>query len=621
MRLHRLTVQNFRCFREPTVIDFSDITAIIGKNDAGKSSILDALAIFFEEAKIESDDGCMQGERSNVRVKCEFDDLPADLIVDRDFPTNLQDEYLLNEEGRLEIVKVYDCSLQTPKMTGTYAHALHPQADRRGDLLSLKITDLKERAEDLHVDLTAEDKRKCATIRRAIWRSAADLQIGPAEIPLTDEQGKSIWEQIRKEMPVFALFKSDRKSTDQDDEAQDPLKAAVDEALKEKESALKEISDFVETQVREIADRTVAKIREMDPKLASQLNPQFASPNWKSIFKISLTGDEQIPINKRGSGVRRMILLNFFRAKAEQKATQAGGAGIVYGIEELETSQHPNNQRLLLDAFSDLSALPNCQVILTTHTPVLARLLPVDSLRYLDIMEDGNRAIYSGMDTVERVSKSLGVLAEHDVKIFIGIEGKHDENFLRVISRILHDAGEDVPDLNSMTQSGEIIFFPLCGSNLALWSSGRLAPLKRPEFHLFDRDEGEKTRQHQEEADKVNQRRGCKAMLTGKREMENYLHTEAIREAMPEVNIRFGDDDDVAALAAKAIHEAASGTDPWDSLPDKKKKDKESAAKGWLNNAAVGKMTAARLTESDSQGDVRGWLREIQSMIRQQDTS
>ncbi|MHB8392242.1 MAG: AAA family ATPase [Acidobacteriaceae bacterium] len=33
---------------------------------------------------------------------------------------------------------------------------------------------------------------------------------------------------------------------------------------------------------------------------------------------MTLTGDDQIPINKRGSGVRRLVLLSFFRAEAER---------------------------------------------------------------------------------------------------------------------------------------------------------------------------------------------------------------------------------------------------------------------------------------------------------------
>ncbi|GBD95464.1 hypothetical protein BMS3Abin06_00336 [bacterium BMS3Abin06] len=100
----------------------------------------------------------------------------------------------------------------------------------------------------------------------------------------------------------------------------------------------------------------------MDASLASQLNPQFTAPKWESLFKASITGDDDIPINKRGSGVKRLILLNFFRAKAEQVAREKVRHDIIYAIEEPETSQHPNNQRMLLRALSDLSIERRCQL-------------------------------------------------------------------------------------------------------------------------------------------------------------------------------------------------------------------------------------------------------------------
>tara|TARA_B100000809_G_scaffold178239_1_gene175824 strand:- start:8152 stop:8319 length:168 start_codon:yes stop_codon:yes gene_type:complete len=55
----------------------------------------------------------------------------------------------------------------------------------------------------------------------------------------------------------------------------------------------------------------------MNPEIANSLTPIIPSPEslkWIDFFKsVSITGDEDIPINKRGSGVKRLILLNFFR--------------------------------------------------------------------------------------------------------------------------------------------------------------------------------------------------------------------------------------------------------------------------------------------------------------------
>ncbi len=100
------------------------------------------------------------------------------------------------------------------------------------------------------------------------------------------------------------------------------------------------------------------------------------------VFK-EISGDEDIPINKRGSGVKRLILLNFFRAEAERMAEEGDKAGIIYAIEEPETSQHFNNQRVLIKALKELAQTPNTQVLLTTHSPVIVKELDFSNLRLI----------------------------------------------------------------------------------------------------------------------------------------------------------------------------------------------------------------------------------------------
>jgi hypothetical protein len=86
----------------------------------------------------------------------------------------------------------------------------------------------------------------------------------------------------------------------------------------------------------------LGKLSELDSSLASTLQPNFkAEPKWDSLFKLSLTGDNEIPINKRGSGVRRLILLSFFQAELERRRAVEKIDSVIYAIEEPETSQHP----------------------------------------------------------------------------------------------------------------------------------------------------------------------------------------------------------------------------------------------------------------------------------------
>jgi len=619
MKLRKLRIRNFRCYRDEISIDFENITSLIGKNDCGKSTMMDALDVFLNDKNPDKDDACKYGDPKDLTIICEFEEIPSEVIIDDTNPTSLNEEFLLNQEGRLEIHKTFSGHTQNPKCINISAYALHPVNEGLKDLLQLKNVDLKKRAKELDVDLQNVNTKINAPIRSAIRSNFSDIKLQPILVPLNEDNAKNVWDGLKNSMPAFALFKSDRASTDQDPEAQDPLNAAIREAIKAKEEDLRRITTYVEEEVKKIAKATVDKIREMDPNLASELKPEFKPQKWESLFKASITGDEGIPINKRGSGVKRLILLNFFRAKADQELKTSGKNTIIYGIEEPETSQHPNNQRMLIAAFNELSI--SSQVVLSTHTPMLARSLPDKSLRYIQINDDKSREIFIGGDETNKLfSKALGILPDNSVKIFIGIEGPNDIAFLKNISKVLIRDGESIPDLEKMELNGELIFFPLGGSTLALWTS-RLENLNRPEFHLYDRDTTPPAQpKYQAQIDKINQRENCIALFTGKREIENYIHKDAIVQAYNRNGLQiaiahnFNDFDDVPLEVAKIVHTATS-PNAWDELKDDKKEEKEQNAKRTVSNWATQFMSKALLNEIDPNNDVIGWLNQIKSLI------
>lgn len=620
MKLKELTLTHFRCYKNPTTITFDDLTVFIGKNDAGKSSVLDALKLFFADDSPDGDDICVQNDDGQVRIACVFTDFPSSLVIDAAHPTTLAAEHMLNGNGDLEITKVYDCTLGSKKgkLRAVTAKAVHPTAASYNDLLTLTNTKLKARATTLGVDLANVNQTINTELRQAIWAHADDLGAKEVDIELKSEAAKEIWDQLKKALPVFALFKSDRPSTDQDAEAQDPMKMAIKEAIAAQQVALDRVAQMVEKQVQEIANRTVEKIKELDPELASQLNPRIVTKNWDSLFNVSLTGDDAIPINKRGSGTRRLILLSFFRAQAERDAL-ANGTGIIYAVEEPETSQHPNNQKLLVAAFDELSQKPDCQVILTTHTPVLARRFSKSALRFVG-KQNGHPLVCSGANeaNLEQMVRSIGVLPDHSVKCFLGVEGRNDINFLTTISRILSGAGEDVPDLAKAEAEGKLVFVPLGGSSLDLWVS-RLQNLGRPEFYLMDRDTIPPLAPHyQKEANQFQAQVNTTAWTTQKLELENYIHHSLLTADYPNYAGGGNHYEDVPNLFAQAVHETDPNAQPWANVlkDDRLLKSKESNAKRRLNTSYVGKMTPDLLTACDPANEVRGWLHSINAVLQ-----
>lgn len=389
MKIKTIKIKNFRSYKDEVEIEFGELTAFVGKNDIGKSTVLEALDIFFNNSKgvikLDKDDvnkkALADGDTETVISVC-FEDLPTSIVIDSTNQTTLPDEYLLNSNNQLEIIKKYSNGANEK----VFVKSNHPTNANCKNLLQNKNNELQKIVKENNV--TCSNQTINAVMRTAIWQHfSSNLQLQEIEIDVTKGDTKSIWDKLQTYLPLYTLFQSDRKNSDGDDEVQDPLKKAVEQILNDATLKAKfdEIATEVKAKLQDVASRTLSKIQEMNPEIANSLNPVIPATDslkWKDVFKnVSIAGDENIPINKRGSGVKRLILLNFFRAEAERRKLAENIPSIIYAIEEPETSQHTEHQKKLIKAFLDLSNTQNTQVIITTHSAALVKELEFQHLR------------------------------------------------------------------------------------------------------------------------------------------------------------------------------------------------------------------------------------------------
>lgn len=395
MRLKSVRIKNFRCYEDSGEISIDALTAFVGKNDVGKSTVLEALDIFFHNGKgvvsIDKDDVDKNVEVKEFSVICSFDELPDSLVLDSSYETTLAAEYLTNSHGCLEVEKVFGAS----KLLKTFIIANHPTHPKCCDLLSLRNKDLKKILSDCHI--TCENQSINAVIRKAIRDNFAvelDCQMQSIDVSKGDDV-KTIWGNLEDSLPIYSLFRSDRENSDSDDEVQNPLKACAKEILADPSmrAKLAGIAGEVLTALSEVATHTYEKLAEMAPAVAAGLVPKVPAAEdlkWADVFKgVTISGVDDIPINKRGSGVKRLVLLNFFRAEAER--LHAPNRGIIYAIEEPETSQHSEHQALLVDALKRLSGREGVQVLITTHSSIIVKGLGYDSLRLVKKTDTGRQ--------------------------------------------------------------------------------------------------------------------------------------------------------------------------------------------------------------------------------------
>jgi len=602
MTLKEIIIQNFRGYKNQHRIPAGQLTTFIGKNDVGKSTIFDALALFFDHplGKIDASDFCVHAETSDKEliIGCAFSDYPDSLTLDSTSVTTLSGEYLLNNNNDLEIHKVFefeDGKLGKPKV---FAIANHPTANGIDALLSKKNADLKKLAVSNKVDHNV-DNRSNVALRKVIWQHSENLQLQQTRIQLDKEDAKTVWEQLSKHLPEYALFRADRPSNDEDAEVQDPLKVAIRQAIEDVHSELDAIMGKVRDRTLNVAQRTIAKLADFDSTLSSCLTPTFKSdPKWDSLFKLSLTGDDAIPINKRGSGVRRLILFSFFRAEAERLREEHGKGNVIYAVEEPETAQHPDSQKKVVNALQALAHSEGCQVLLTTHVPALASLLPIDSIRYIRPHAVNKREVCNWSDDIiKQVAKDLGILPDKRVQVLVCVEGPHDIQFLKHMNILL--CTENIEFIDIFTDP-RIAFVVLGGSTLQEWvNKNYLQNLALPEIHIYDSD----VEKYQSACNAVNARNnGSKAFRTQKREMENYLHLDAINETLRSVcgiNFSFALEDQTDV--ENEIKNACTG----------QYKFQRRSIKHWLNENAASKMTIERLKQRLGYDEIKGWFHEI----------
>lgn len=603
MRLKSVTIKNFRCYKNETTIEFDDLTALIGRNDIGKSTILEALEIFFNNdiVKIDQTDPSVGSESMVVTLSCDFTNLPQKLVLDSGEETDLQSEYLTVDEDTLRVKKVFDCSKKNPSVE-IFIVANHPTAAGYENLLSIKERDLQKIISEKKIDSKLKGNPQ---MRKAIWGSCDDLALAERDISVTKakEDSKSIWDKLDSYLPAFALFQCDRSSKDSDDEVQDPMKAAIIEAIKETQEEIDQIQEKIKQKAMDIAKATHAALDKIDSHLATHLSPRFSTPTmskWTGLFNIAMDTDNGIALNKRGSGVRRLVLVSFFMAEADRRSKTSNKRDIIYAIEEPETAQHPKNQKILIDSFIELSHSDNTQILLTTHSPNLAKELPVNSLRFVT-KENDSPVVKRGTDDVfQEIVNDMGIFAtpSKDVRVVLCVEGPTDVIAMKVFSRCLREKHPIVVDLET---DPRISIIPLGGSILKYWvERNYLKKLGVKEIHIYDRD----VKKYQESIDSVNARGdGSWGTLTKKYEIENYLHPDAIKEV-------YGVEIDTSRQGVPKIFGVAySEKNHLDAAM------KDNRAKQYLSKAFAEGMTYERLVAVDTDGEVKGWFDKISEAI------
>lgn len=605
MILKSLNLHNFRGYKDIEIEFDENFSVLIGKNDVGKSTIFEALEIFFnsEQIKLDSDDLFSEHEENDyeIRISCRFFVEDDEIIIDKQVKTNLADEYLYNQDGLLEIMLVSD----NGKKGKYYIKAYYPE-EFIIPLIQMKISDLKKELDKRKEQIPkyeAINKTISSEIRKAIYGSLIKpIKLVEREIDLTKEDAKNIYQSIQRELPIFFLFKADRENKDGDAEVQNPLKAATRNVLKGIENELENVKRKIEEEVLQIGAETIEKMKELDPDIAQGLKTSVNTKSWDSIFSFQLIDDYGIPLNKRGSGVRRLLLMSYLRAEAERRAKANANTNIIYAIEEPETAQHPDYQRTLMESLLDLSDNPLHQIMITTHTPEIAKMASIDQIIFIKKIDRKPVVILEKEDKFLDIKKTLGVHADLDSKVVVCVEGENDVHFLNNILKI--------PEFNNIIDFSKenVSIIPMHGGTLKSWiQRDYLKDSNVKEIHLYDSDVKEYTELVKKMNAENNDRR--QGFITEHFEMENYIPRELVENQfnidLSEYAEKWGDSLDIPKLLTGKVGKQYGRDDA----------EREKRVKMILNGSVMKKCTYEMIESMGNVDEISKWLNAIKQAV------
>jgi AAA ATPase domain len=543
MRVAKLAVQGFRAFRQLNEINCGPFTTIVGRNDTGKSSILHALEVFFDGPPEERDFNRDLGLNAPIVIQVSLTGLPDSVEFEEGVETQLGAERLLDSSGHLTIRKTYErTNPKKPKATLWVNDYVDPQFQ---NLCSLKERDLNERGKALGLDFRKSgagitNKSKRGAIRQLAAQHGikeADIEIEPSEAA----------QRALDYLPEFSLFRANESLSEEETAFQREFKAIVETAVG-KIGGKAEIERGVEAELDTEMQKIHAFLLSHTDEVASiKVRPSF---KWKDLISFYLeckdNQGQEIAFSKRGSGLRRLLMVAYFQYLAQRNGGAGSSKGRVYAIEEPETYLHPGAQRDLLESFREITATD--QVLVTSHSPVFAGSTGTGSL-VLVTRQDGMANAIQGDDLdLATVAFELGVEPADQIygyRAVAFVEGFEDYDFFSTVAETLHSDGR----LPSTFRESRIGVVPCGGDNLKLWITRQaMRTLNRRFAVILDSDK--KSSQDPVPARKAQLKTGVEqdggvCFILRKREIENYLHPAVIEQhtgkTLPAANLDFLD--------------------------------------------------------------------------------
>ena len=421
MIIKSVEVKNFRSIRE-TCLDCDNLTAIIGRNGAGKSSFLDAIDTFYDiSAPITEEDFFNRDIGSTIEIRVTYSNLRDD--EKEEFQPYIKDDRLIvtkrisSENDRI-MQRYYAAALQIPRFAEIRAKpGKRERVSAWNEMVdSDELPNLggKVRSADEVERLMSEYEANHPEFMEAIERE--EQFFGPRNI------GGGKLDKFTK----YVLVPAVRKASDEVSGKKGAIYQILDMIVLRKINAREDIqkfkSEFEERVIKLYSSENLTELPELGNSISQTLE-KFAPGSqlklgWDEVkppeiplppARATLVEDSfEGEITRKGHGLQRALIVTLLQHLAmrvpieptvedlDEEETDISkpkgleisqGPDLILAIEEPELYLHPSRCRYLHNLLLQLSEKPGIglgasnQIIYTSHSPYFIDLHHFDQIR------------------------------------------------------------------------------------------------------------------------------------------------------------------------------------------------------------------------------------------------
>lgn len=441
MRLEYVIIRNYRCHKE-TKIPIYDITVLIGPNDSGKSSVIKALDLFFDTST------------GKFAKRPDVDDFYKDPNGKQEKEIELECKFVDDNENEVLLKKVFkllDNEVSNPiwyRYVESYVNdefrdiesALSKGRKKKDDLISIIVK------YNMSPDFD-ENELKKMKIEKLTEIIRAFLEKQPREKKWIEIDKN---DECIKELPRFELYDSNEYENPENYLKKimsshfvnvlknENVKQIVDEfqgiVSSELSKKFNELSSFLKKSISSY----LPNLR--DVNIEPSVDPKKAFTG--TIIKIN-DGRGEHEIIRKGEGIKKLLFVYI----TEWESTSEKKESIIRAYDEPDNSLHYSAQRTF---FKAIYGQKNLQVILATHSIILADMVPFHKVILLKINEKGYaESEYLKPDEMEDIEEfmmdlgiSLGISSWEFFfeKGIVLVEGATEKVFIQTAFKKIYNA-------------------------------------------------------------------------------------------------------------------------------------------------------------------------------------